>query len=217
MAPEFDFLDNLSGVLPIFLGALLATAGGVAATQLELRAERRRRAQQAAMFFGEVLSTLQFILDIAHRTKGRGDPFGLITMRMLRSAKRELDIYDRNRETLFDIADPKLRAQIHTLILRLNAPLEGVFDTTDELRAVQNQLKSDIPQALREDLEQRLERLNVNREGGYEFTMETAAEIPALLVALTPLAGHSFGETRKAAEDSLTTPNSPVVGNPAAP
>ena len=212
MAPEFDFLDGLSGVWPVFLGALLATAGGVAATQMELRAERRRRAQQAAMFFGEVLSTLQFILDIAHRTKGRGDPFGLITMRMLRSAMRELGIYDRNRETLFDIGDPKLRAQIHTLILRLNASLEGVFDSTDELRAVQNQLKSDIPQALREDLDQRLERLNTNREGGYDFTMETAAEIPALLLALTPLAGHSFGETRKAAEDSLTTP-----GNPAAP
>ena len=202
MQPEYDFLDNLSGAWPIFLGAMLATAGGLAATQMESHFERRRRAQQAAMFFGEVLTTMHIILDIAHRTHGRGDPFGPITMRMLRAAKREIEIYDRNRETLFDLGDPKLRSRIHTLILRLNAPLEGVFDAADELRNVEFKLKSaDLTPAQREDMEARVVALGLNREGGYEFAMETAAQILDTVKALEPLARHTFdvGERTEAA------------------
>ncbi|HTQ13603.1 MAG TPA: hypothetical protein VMH86_06985 [Rhizomicrobium sp.] len=207
-APDFGFLDNLNGMVPIFIGAILATAGGVAATQMEWHVERKRRTQQAALFFGEVLSTLHYIMEIAHRTHGRGDPFGLITMRMLRSAKRELDIYDRNRETLFDIPDPLVRAKIHTLILRVNSPLEGIFDATDEIRAIQNQLGSDIPQALRQDLDERLIRLGASRDAGYDFTMETVAEIPALLALLAPVAGHSFADARIEAEATTGPGNS---------
>ena len=193
MAPEFSFLDNLSGAGAIFLGAVLATAGGLAATQLEWHFERKRRAQQAAMFFGEVLTTLHILLDIAHRTHGRGDPFGPVTMRMLRSAKREIDLYDRNRETLFDLGDPKMRSRIHTLILRLNAPLEGVFDTHEEIRNVEFQLKSEgLTPLQREDMEQRLAGLLRNREGGYEFAMENAADLLGAVRALEPVARHEF-------------------------
>jgi len=193
VAPEFSFLDNLSGAGAIFLGAVLATAGGLAATQLEWHFERKRRAQQAAMFFGEVLTTLHILLDIAHRTHGRGDPFGPVTMRMLRSAKREIDLYDRNRETLFDLGDPKMRSRIHTLILRLNAPLEGVFDTHEEIRNVEFQLKSEgLTPLQREDMEQRLAGLLRNREGGYEFAMENAADLLGAVRALEPVARHEF-------------------------
>jgi len=192
--PEnFDFLGNLTGMWAIFLGAILATVGGLAATQLEWFFERRRRAQHAAQFFGEVLTTLRYILEIAHDTHGRGEPFGPITLRMLRSAKREIDIYDRNRETLYDLHDIKLRARIHTLILRINTPLEGVFDANDEIRIVETQLKSpDFPPVHREEAEARLVRLKLSREAGYEFTMETAQKIQATVRELEPLARHSF-------------------------
>jgi hypothetical protein len=192
--PEnFDFLGNLNGMWAIFLGAVLATVGGLAATQLEWYFERRRRAQHAAQFFGEVLTTLGYILKIARDTYARGEPFGPITMRMLRSAKREIDIYDRNRETLYDLDDAKLRARIHTLILRLNTPLEGVFDTHDEIRAVETQLKSPgFPAAHRDEALARLERLTLSRLAGYEFTMETAEQINPTVRELEPIAGHSF-------------------------
>jgi hypothetical protein len=190
---NFDFIGNLSAMWAVFLGAILATVGGLAATQLEWYFERRRRAQHAAQFFGEVLTTLRYILEIAHDTHGRGDPFGPITLRMLRSAKREIDIYDRNRETLYDLHDAALRVRIHTLILRLNTPLEGVFDTNDEIRALESQLKlPDFPVAHREEAQARLARLGLSREAGYEFTMETAQQIPATVRELEPLAKHSF-------------------------
>jgi len=177
----------------IFIGAILATAGGLAATQLEWYFERKRRGRHAAQFVGEVLTTLRYILEIAHDTHGRGDPFGPITLRMLRSAKREIDIYDRNRETLYDLHDIKLRARIHTLILRLNTPLEGVFDANDEIRALEFQMKlPDFPPAHREEAQARLERLSASREAGYEFTMEEAQRIPATVRELEPLAKHSF-------------------------
>jgi hypothetical protein len=202
VAPDYDFLGNLSGGGAIFLGAILATAGGVASTQLEWHFERKRRAQQAAMFFGEVLTTLHILLDIARRTHGRGDPFGPITMRMLRAAKREIELYDRNRETLFDLGDPKLRSRIHTLILRLNAPLEGVFDSHEEMRNVEFKLKSaDLTPAQRADMEARLAGLTQNREGGYDFAMENAADILGAVRALEPVARHSFDlEVRARAE-----------------
>jgi hypothetical protein len=207
VAPEYSFLDNLTGMVPIFLGALLATAGGLAATQMEWHFERKRRAQQAAMFFGEVLTTMHILLDIARRTHGRGDPFGPITMRTMRSAKREIDIYDRNRETLFDLADPKLRSRVHTLILRLNAPLEGVFDTNEEIRALELQLKSEgLAPALREELELRLERLKTTRDGGFEFAMENAELLLGLVRELEILAGHTFEGAQRAAAETSTIP-----------
>jgi hypothetical protein len=155
--------------------------------------ERKRREQHAAQFFGEVLTTLQYILEIAHQTYGRGDPFGPITMRMLRSAKREIDIYDRNRETLYDLHDARLRTRIHALILRINAPLEGVFDTNDEIRIVETQLKSpDFPAIHRDETRARLELLIQSRVAGYEFAMENAEQINGALRELEPIAKHSF-------------------------
>jgi hypothetical protein len=190
---NFDFISNFSTLWQVFLGALLATAGGLAATQIEWRFERRRRAQYAAEFFGEVLTTLQYIMEVAHETHGRGEPFGPITMRMLHSAHREITVYDKNRETLFGITDSKLRTRIHGLMLRLNAPLEGIIDVSAEITAVENQLKSpNFPDSHRADAEARLVRLHQNRDGGYEFAMEMAAEIAGTLKALEPLAGRTF-------------------------
>src|ERR1700760_3069514 len=98
-----DFISNFSTLWAVFLGAILATLGGFAATQMEWYLDRKRRERNAALFFGEVLATLSILLGMAERTTKIGDPFGPITMRMFRSALGEVEIYNRNRETLYDI------------------------------------------------------------------------------------------------------------------
>jgi hypothetical protein len=189
----YDFVSNFSTVGAIVLGSILATMGALAATQIEWRVERRRREQHAAVFFGEVLATLLAILRIARRVKGIGDPYGPVTMRMLRQALQEIAIYDRNRENLYAIQDAGLRARIHTSVLRISSPLNGIFDTTEEIRAGQARLRApDLQQDEREEIDARIRQLSEMREGGFEFMERTALEIEALVKDLEPAAGHSF-------------------------
>jgi hypothetical protein len=196
----YDFLSNFSTVGAIVLGSILATMGALAATQIEWRVERRRREQQAAVFFGEVLATLLAILRIAKRVKGIGDPYGPVTMRMFRQALQEIAIYDRNRENLYAIQDAGLRARIHTSVLRISSPLNGIFDTTEEVRAGQARLRApDLQPDEREDVEARIARLTEMRDGAFEFMERTALEIEALVKDLEPVAGHSFIDIAAAA------------------
>ena len=187
----FDAAANQSAVWAVILGAVLATAGGFAATQMERYVEHRRRERNAALFFGELLTTLQIILYHAHNAHGRGDPFGPITLRMLKSARKEIDIYDRNRETLFDLRYGDLRARIQNLIIRIAMPIEGVFDATDEIQRCQDQLR-DAGAIPRPDLEERVESLRQQRDSGYEFIMETVEALPKIIGDLEPLAHQSF-------------------------
>jgi len=197
LAPgDYDFLSNLSTVEAIVLGSILATLGGLCATQIEWQFEKRRREKQAALFIGELLSTLTVILALAKRVKGRGDPYGPVTLRMLRQAQREIGMYDRNREFLYNIRHADLRARIHTMFLRLSNPLEGIFDTTEEMRAVQTQLRTTQHSAEdRADLEARIQRLSEIREAGYEFIEETVTQVPGLVRDLEMVAGRSFANS----------------------
>lgn len=194
MRPEnFDFASNLNTLWAVVIGAILATLGGFIATQMEWFLEHRRRQKQAALFFGEVLSTIFILLDFARSTKGRGDPYGPITTRMLRQARAEIELYNRNRETLYGIQNSDLRARIHTLVLRINGPVEGIFDATEEIRLAQLQLKSGpVSEEDRQELEARIARLSEVRESGFEFAMQTADQIKPLVADLEPLAGHTF-------------------------
>jgi len=189
----FDAAANQSAVWAVILGAVLATAGGFVATQMERYVEHRRRERNAALFFGELLTTLQIILFHANNTHGRGDPFGPITLRMLKSARKEIDIYDRNRETLFDLRHGDLRARIQNLIIRITMPLEGIFDTSDEIIRCQDSLR-DAGAFPRPDLEGRVVSLKQQRDTGYEFIMETVEDLPRIIRDLEPLAHHSFSK-----------------------
>ena len=121
----FGFLVDQNTLIAVILGAVLATIGGFVATATERYLDKRERERNAALFFGEVLSTLMVILSFAEDTKKVGDPFGPITMRMLRSARREIDIYDRNRESLFYLGDAELRTRIQNLVIRLGMALDS--------------------------------------------------------------------------------------------
>jgi len=188
----FGFLTDQSTLIAVILGAILATIGGFVATALERILDRRERERYAAMFFGEVLSTLAIIVRFADETKKIGEPYGPVTMRMLRSARSELDIYDRNRETLFDLRDADLRARIQTLLIRLSMPLDGVIEATEDLKNMQAQLKAQSDPAEREELQARIGIDEARRESAYVFIVETAAQLKSVITGLEPVARHSF-------------------------
>jgi hypothetical protein len=124
-------------------------------------------------------------------THSRGDPFGPITLRFLKSARKEIEIYDRNRESLFDLRHANLRARVQTLIIRMAMPIEGVFEATNEIAICRDQLR-DAGAIPRPDLEARIASLLEQRESGYEFIIETAAALSGIVNDLEPLAQQSF-------------------------
>src|SRR5580704_4579749 len=97
-------------VWAVVLGAVLATLGGFLATQLEGYFRRRERERGSALLFGELLTVIALLLKISDESRGRGDPYGPLTMRLLRGVQREAETYDRNRESLYDLRDGSLRA-----------------------------------------------------------------------------------------------------------
>ncbi|MGH6877940.1 MAG: hypothetical protein ACREHV_11280 [Rhizomicrobium sp.] len=190
---SFDFLSNFGTLWQVILGACLAAVGGLVANQLEWRVQTKRRERNAALLFGEVLSSVTVVLEHAHRTKQVGDPFGPITLRMLRSVRREIEIYERNRENLLDLRDAGLRARIHGLTIRLALPLDGIADASQEIDSLDRQLRSRaLENSERTELEAKLAAVKERRDAGYEYIRDTAAEIGTVLEDLSPLAGHRF-------------------------
>jgi hypothetical protein len=194
----FGFLVDQNTLLAVVLGAILATIGGFVATTTERYLDRREREHNAALFFGEVLSTLMVILAFADDAKKIGDPFGPVTMRMLRSARREIDLYDRNRESLFYLGDSELRARIQTLVIRLGMGLDSNIEAAQEIEALNRQLSAARAEE-REDIEARIGRGETRRDGSYEFIQETAAQLRGAIAGLEPLAGQSFDRLHQVA------------------
>lgn len=190
---SFDFLSNFATLWQVILGAGLATGGGLLANQLEWRVQMRRRERNAALFFGEILSGFAIIMARAHETKQIGEPFGPVTMRVLRQARREIEIYERNRESIVDLRDAVLRARIYALVHRLAMPLDGLFDAAQEIGVLEAQLRSRALDAEdRGEIETRVANLKERRDAVYDFIREKTADIDGVLCALAPLAGQSF-------------------------
>ncbi len=177
-----DLSPHADTLAAVVLGALLATISGVIANGFEARVRQRRRERSAALLFGEVLSTLRVVLEGADGVRGRGDPYGPVTRRLLHAARRELDIYDRNREALMDLRDAALRADLHRLAVRLAMPLDGILDTLDAGGGD-----------------------NEARDRSFMFLMETLSELPRLVVRLGQVSGASFDHY-----DSMTRPGAPA-------
>ena len=176
-----DLSIHSETLLAVLLGAVLATLSGLVATQFEAHLRRRERERDAALLFGELLSTLKVLIDTADRARGQGDPYGPFTIRMWRAVRRELDIYDRNREALYDLRQAKLRFGTHSLMVRFALALEGVLDSHEALGSL-----PDI------DAHPRAEPLRGAREQTFGFLIDNAAEVEALLAALTKPAGRTF-------------------------
>jgi hypothetical protein len=179
--------ETLMGVT---VGALLASLGGLLAGRVEQHLRRREREQSAAMLFGEILAALQLILRLADESRGRGDPYGPITLRFLMAAQRETEIYDRNRETLFDLRDAELRARTHLVLLQLILTLDAVFETNQTVRAT--------PPG-----EEAPAEVIAARAGAFDFLLELRELMPDLLSSYKRIARHTFDAHDTAARQSL--------------
>lgn len=179
---DMDFVSNFSMLWQVVLGAVLATAGGFAATQMERIVGRRERQRNSALLFGELLATVLLLVEIAGPSRERGEPYGRFTMRMLHSVRREIDIYERNRERLFDLEDGALRARIHTSMVRVAMPLDNLLETTREIERARQERA----------IEGEIANLEAQRNDQFDFLVEAAARLKPIVSQLEPLARHSF-------------------------
>jgi len=156
-----DYAQQAQTFVAIGVGAVLATIGGFVATLLEARLRRRERERTAALTFGEILASLRVLLRAAQDAHGRGDPFGPLTLRLLRGARREVEAYESNRPALSDLRSADLRLSLHALMIRITLGLDGVLDA----------------------------KADVDREGSYAYLLSLAPAIDPLVRRLVPVAG----------------------------
>jgi hypothetical protein len=156
-----DFAQDADTLVAVAVGAILATLGGMVANLWEERQQRVRLERSAALIFGEILASLRVMMRAVDDAKGRGDPFGPLTMRLLRGARREVDAYERSRLALSDIRNADLRLSVHALMVRFALGIDATLETED-------------PAA---------------RELSYEYLLVLVPKINPLVNRLLPLAG----------------------------
>lgn len=193
----FDFVGNLDTVLAVVLGAALATVGGLIGEHYEDQIERRRRERHAARFFMEILSSVDNLVDRAIASQQFGDPWGPVTQRLFRTAMREAEVYERNRERLFDINDPELRKRIHTHVVSEIFPLEAMLDGCERIAGIAAELdeRTDLTVTRREKLKTRLEEQTLLRDRGLEFIVHEREKTADICAALARLAGVALAKT----------------------
>jgi hypothetical protein len=118
-------------LVAVGVGAVLATIGGFIATLLEARMHRRQRERTAALIFGEILASLRVMVRAVDDAHGRGDPFGPLTLRLLRGARREVDAYERSRFALSDVRNADLRLSVHALMIRFALGIDAVLESEE--------------------------------------------------------------------------------------
>jgi hypothetical protein len=192
-------LDSPSDTLwAVVAGAILATVGGFVATQVEAMMRRRERERSAALMFGEILSALGTLTLVAQGARARGEPYGSFTLRLIRAAQREIETYERNRATLYDLRDAEIRIRIHALMVQVSLALEGVSEASMQIAAAQAILDQSGPDdAKLPAVRARLDELSRTREEAFEYVMTVAGEVNALVAALQPLAKVDFSELKK--------------------
>ena len=190
----FDFIDNLDTLLAVIVGAVLATGGAMVAELVQDRLGQKRKEREAARFFGEILATVDLILDRAIASMAIGERWGDVTLRMFRTALHEAAIYERNRERLFELGDMQLRQDIHTHFLIEMVPLVALNETSREIAALEKELKHDaaFSDAKRQLLEEDLETLRETRETALNAIIAEHAKTDAICQRLEPLAGVTF-------------------------
>jgi hypothetical protein len=120
----------------MLLGAFLASLGGFSVAWVLDRLERKREERSTALVMLDLLTSLNVMTNLARDARGRGDPYGPLTMRLITGCRRDLEVYERNRERIADITDPAVRSQIYTCMTRITMAIEGVLAETDSIRAI---------------------------------------------------------------------------------
>ena len=107
-------------------------------------------------------------------------------MRLVRGCLRDLDVYERNRERIADIADPTIRAEIYQCMTRLTLSLDGILsehevivkldETLADLRSAPNETKL-------ADLSKQRDERAWRRDSSFDFMLETIKELGEPLAA----------------------------------
>ncbi|HEY1753246.1 MAG TPA: hypothetical protein VGG29_18460 [Caulobacteraceae bacterium] len=180
MSSPFDAVENASTLGGVVVGAVVATLGSFAASWYERGLLRREREADAALVFGELLRTLSIQITVLRAAHARGDPFGPITIRMARAVRREVDIYDRNRERLFTVRDAALRPQASAVMARLTFALDRILDSTEALAT--------------QPSEDECAELATSRDQAFEFLVECAGQLPPLVARFAALANSRLAD-----------------------
>jgi hypothetical protein len=181
--PSLNF--HAGALVGVVIGGLLAMLSAIVGNQYESFSLRRERERTAALLFGEVFATVRILLEGAESSLGIGEPFGPFTRRLLASARREMNIYERNRESLVALHDPQLRSDIHNVALRIIMPLESLTDSF---------------------LADGAEPLGLDRRRVFNFMMDQARRIPGLTARLGRIARHSFEDYGEAVQLRAVNP-----------
>ncbi|MEM7460139.1 MAG: hypothetical protein AAF331_11790 [Pseudomonadota bacterium] len=190
----FDFIDNLDTLLAVVIGALLATGGALVAELVQDRLGQKRRERDAARFFGEILASVDLILDRAFQSMDVGERWGDVTQRLFKTALDEAAIYERNRERLFEIRDMELRRIIHVHFLTEIVPLTALIDIFNDINGLEKELQiggfstPDHQKLLEQELADRKE----SRERTLESILNEHAKTEAICQQLEPIAGVTF-------------------------
>ena len=190
----FDYIDNLDTLLAVIVGAVLATGGAMVAELVQDRLSQKRKERDAARFFGEILASVDRVLDRAFASLEFGERWGDVTIRLFRTALNEAGIYERNRERLFEINDMELRRDIHVHFLTEMVPLVALSENSREIAELEKELKhaeslSDLQHSA---LTEELEKLRDAREGALNAIQAEHAETEAICKRLEPIAGVTF-------------------------
>ncbi len=214
--PIFDLIGNLDTLVAVTIGAVLATLGALFAELIEDRMDRRRRERDAARFFGEILSTMGGTIDMAVASQKIGDPWGHVTQRMFRMAQREAQVYERNRERLFDIDDMGLRARIHKHFLTEMFPIEAIIENCAEIDAIRRTLEDepDLTAEKRAQIQERARVLADTRARALELLAAERNGTQTICADLERVAKVEFGSIFAQAQ---ATQWPPAPGSRAAP
>lgn len=157
--PEFG--HEAQTLVAVAAGAVLATIGGFLATVAEHRMHRRDRERTAALTFGEIVTSLRVLMRAIESTHGIGEPWGQLTLRVIRTARREVEAYERSRPALSDLRRTDLRLLLHAVMIRVTLGLDGILEASGDEQ----------------------------REASLEYLREVAPSLDELVHKLVPVAG----------------------------
>jgi hypothetical protein len=190
----FDYVGSLNTLIAVFIGAILATGGALVAEVIQERRNRKRREQDAARFFGDILLSIDQIIDFAFNSHNIGDQWGALTLRIYKTALKEASVYERNRERLFDIQDMELRSRIHTHFLTETFPIEALIENSEEIAALEATHSKSLKMSKRKQdaHKARIKTLVDSRQAGVEALKREHAKTNDICAELEKLAKTKF-------------------------
>jgi hypothetical protein len=169
----------------MLLGAFLASLGGFSVAWVLDRMERKRQERSIALVCLDLLTSLSVMTNLARDARGRGEPYGPLTMRLIQGCRRDLEVYERNRERIADIADPAVRSQIYTCMVRVTMAIEGVLAETEVLAGVNDAIEDARTNGSSklDDLIRDRDTRSTRRDSSFDFMVSTMNETCAPLSA----------------------------------